>query len=355
MALPTTTYDTQSCIAPNGTLTDFSLLIDLSRMTTEWWSAVDTSDGTKGRAAKDSDETELATDWIDFDDSAETGWLRVKWSGSLGTKASRTIRIYPPVSGNTSYAASDTYGSDNAYKSDYQIYYPDAGGTDRTSNGNDALSFVGGIVAGGATGETGAATEWDGVNDSIYIPHVLSGLTTATVMMRIYIDTDADSGLLWDGNHGASRPWGMWYDTNGGGTDRMGFMVTDDGGQYSGAKYTANGSLAIGGWYHVAVRFDAGYSPNPQLVGFVDGSLSGSNHQIAGLTEVSTTNDDLALGGKGPSTHILDGRMCEVMIANTVISDDEISHEAQQGSDQSTFWGTWSNVAASVQRRIIIT
>jgi len=342
MALPRTTYDTQSCVAPSAALTDFSLLIDLSRMTSAWWSKVNTSDGTKGRAAKDADGTELATDWIDFDDSAETGWLRVKWSGTLGTKSDRTVRIYPPFSGNTPYAASDTYGSDNAYKSAFQIYYPDAGGTDRTSNGNDALSFIGGITAGGATGQTGAATDWDGSDDSIYIPHVLSGLTTATVMVWVNVDTDADGGILWDGNHGGSRPFGMWYDTNGA-SDRMGYMVTDSGGQYSGAKYSANASLSTGTWYHVAVRFDAGFSPNPQMASFVDGALSGTTSEVAGLTEISTTNVDLALGGKGDATRIMDGKMCEFMIADSVLSLAEINQEFDQGSSQSTFWGTWAN------------
>ena len=103
MALPATGYGTATISNPDGALTDFTLMIDLSRMHASWWAAVDTADGTKGRAAK-SDDTELATDWIDFNDSLETGWLRVKYTGTLSASGTQTIKIFPPVAANSSTA-----------------------------------------------------------------------------------------------------------------------------------------------------------------------------------------------------------------------------------------------------------
>jgi hypothetical protein len=349
MALPTTTYDTANVANPDTDLTDFSLLVDLSRMSAAWWSAVNTSDGARGRAAKD-DGTELATDWIDFDDTAETGWLRVKWSGTLAASGTQTLRVYPPVTGNPSLAASDTYGSDNAYNSDFIIYYPDAGGADRTSNGNDALSYVGGITAGAATGKTGSATEWDGNNDSIYLPRLLELATAYTIMVWINVDTAGDSGIFWIGNHGAGRPIGMWFDENGV-NDRLAFLQTDSGGLYSGVKYSANGSLSTGTWYHVAIRFNAGATPSPKMDMWVNGVLS--SFTVAGLDNVDDTAAlAYGLGGVGSANQIFDGRMCEFFMSDQIVPMDAIELEYEQGNDQAAFWGTWTNNPATSTRRV---
>jgi len=192
MALPSTTYDTATLVNPTSSLTDFTLIVDLSRMSAAWWAAVDTSDGTKGRAAKDLGPTELACDWIDFDDSAETGLLRVKWSGTLSDTGTQTLRIYPPVAANASVAASDTYGSDNAYDSDWAAYWPLHDEVDRTANGYD-LTAQGGVTVGGATGKLGAATDFDGSDDN------LKNTTAAPVPMdsactiMAWVEPDANS------------------------------------------------------------------------------------------------------------------------------------------------------------------
>lgn len=86
--IPASNYATATITNPSSSLTDFSLMVDLSRMPANWWSAVNTSDGTKGRAAK-NDGTELATDWINFNNIAHTGWLRVKWAGTLANSGSQ--------------------------------------------------------------------------------------------------------------------------------------------------------------------------------------------------------------------------------------------------------------------------
>ena len=75
MTLPATMYSKNTIPNPTSALTNFSVMIDLANMGADWWTANGTeADGTKGRAAKD-DGTELATDWIDFDHAAETGWV----------------------------------------------------------------------------------------------------------------------------------------------------------------------------------------------------------------------------------------------------------------------------------------
>lgn len=345
MSLPNTTYDTATILNPSSDLTDFTLLIDLSRMSSEWWAAVNTSDATKGRAAK-NDMTELATDWIDFDDTGETGWLRVKWSGTLSSSGTQILRVYPPVSTNSSYSSSDTYGSDNAYSSNFLIYYPDAGGGDRTANGNDALSYVGGITAGGTAGKTGSATEWDGSDDSIYIPKLLSGATAVTIMVWINVQTTGDSGILWVGTHAGGRPFGFWHDyephpTN----DRLAYLITNSLGTQTGPGTTlySNGNVSRNVWNHVCITFNASDSPSPSVRLYINGAHDKTDFHSSAITEIATTTLDHGLGSVGPSGNLMDGSMCEFFLSSSPIHDDYINLEYEQGNDQSNFWGTWAN------------
>jgi hypothetical protein len=168
MALPSTGYGLATVTNPGSALTDFTVIVDLSRMHASWWAEVDTSDGTKGRAAIDSTEAELPCDWIDFDDTAETGFLRVKWSGTLSASGTQKLRVYPPVAANASVAANATYGSDNAYDLYWQGYWPDGGGNDRTKNSYH-LSAAGSPSIGGTNGPLGKGTEYNGIDQSSYI------------------------------------------------------------------------------------------------------------------------------------------------------------------------------------------
>src|SRR5690606_5987295 len=124
MALPDTGYALLEVSNPSSALTDFSLLVDLSLLPQGWWDAVDTSDPTKGRAAKDAGEVELPCDWIAFDADTQTGWLRVLWTGTLASTGEQLLRVYPPVEANASVAAGETYGQYAAYDEDWAAYWP---------------------------------------------------------------------------------------------------------------------------------------------------------------------------------------------------------------------------------------
>ena len=141
MAVPTTGYASATIQNPDSALTDFTLIIDLAEIISDeadFGTAFNTDDQGRGRAYKSDGTTELACDWIDLDNSNSTGLLRVKFSGSLASTGTQTIRIYPPNTGNSQYAADDTYGSDNAYDDSWESYLPTQSDfLDRTSNGND--------------------------------------------------------------------------------------------------------------------------------------------------------------------------------------------------------------------------
>src|SRR6056297_3267170 len=149
---------------PGSAQTDFTLIVDLADMPANWWSAVTSSDGTRGRVYKGDGSTRLAADWIDFDDTAETGLLRVLWSGTLASTGTQQLWIEPPVSGNDAVAADNTYGSDNAYDDDWEGYYPFFDLNDRTSNGRDLTAHDDAAVETGS-GPYGGQLDVDGTDD----------------------------------------------------------------------------------------------------------------------------------------------------------------------------------------------
>ena len=322
MALPATTYDTATLVNPGSSLTDFTLIVDLSRMSAAWWAAVNTSDGTKGRAAKDSGPTELACDWIDFDDSAETGLLRVKWSGTLASSGTQTLRIYPPQAANASVAASDTYGSDNAYDSDWAAYWPLHDLNDRTSNGYD-LTANGGVTVGGATGIIGAATNFDGTDDD---------LTRTNLPVALN-----QSFSLWHEEWNAGSPFANTDTTNvtcvGLRTPSIGrWDVTWEIDNVGYPRYKTGGAT---GNAHIFATASSGGTTTLYVNGQSESTAASGFGQ-------SGNNGELSIGSTGNG--FWQGWINEVQYHDVERSAAWIEHEYEQTSDQATFWGTWTNV-----------
>ena len=328
MALPATTYDTATLVNPGSSLTDFTLIVDLSRMSAAWWAAVDTSDGTKGRAAKDSGPTELACDWIDFDDSAETGLLRVKWSGTLASSGTQTLRIYPPQAANASVAANATYGSDNAYDSDWAAYWPLHDANDRTANGYD-LTAQGGVTAGGVSGKLDAATDFDGTDDGFWIVDTEIVTNPGTVMAWANPDVNSVNYAVW------------WAQTSvGTGTRRVLLSFTLYRGRETG---TSTGE---------AINFTTVPTSTWSMSTFQMASSTSrytwfdKNKSSQNTTDPSIANptDDLGIGKSTTNDAPFNGSIQHVQVHSVSRADDWIEYEYDQTNDQATFWGTWTNV-----------
>lgn len=344
MALPSTGYTTATVDNPSSALSDFTLMVDLSDMPSNWWSAVDTSDGTKGRAAKD-DGTELATDWIDFDDTAETGWLRVKWSGTLASTGTQTLRVYPPVSGNTSYAASDTYGSDNAYDADWVGYWPMHDVNDRTANAYHGTA-QGGVTVGGATGRVGNATRFinnsgNAINLGVSPGDDLEANSNFTISAWVEPNSVVDGSIVsrWpnDGGKIDGQQFLLWLDV--GGSVGYATIIRQNGAVARIGESDSN--AAVNTWAHVVSTYD-----QTTLQTIVDGGSSGSSvSSTINLQNVSSNvliGNDPVDGGRN-----FNGIIDEVQIHKVSRSDDWVKHEYDQTSNNSTFWGTWTWNAAT--------
>lgn len=327
MALPTTTYDTATLVNPSSALTDFTLMVDLSRNTPEWWAANNTTDATKGRAAKD-DGTELACDWIDFDNVAQTGWLRVKWSGTLAASGTQTLRIYPPVAANASVAAGDTYGSNNAYDSNWVGYWPLYSDlADRTSNGIDlVLDAAGGSFGSGQTG--GAWYSGNTRYASVALPSALS--FPIHIMAWQYEDGTVagvkNSVVL---NQAAGE-------VNAGSNQNKSIICTSDIPQFVNRRFsnaTASWGVDVSDqWVFADAYEDAADSR---------GIAINAGTYVTNTTSVTSfTTPRVQVGGNSLTIE----RIAEVQLHSAARSAAWRSSEYAQTNDQATFWGTWTNV-----------
>ena len=336
MALPNTGFATQSVTA-GGALTDFTLIVDLSDMPADWWTENDTADGTKGRAAKD-DETELATDWISFDNGASTGWLRVKWSGTLSAVTANTLRIYPPVAANSSNAASATYGSDNAYDSSWAMYLPldeavnnDVDGyVDRTSNGNHGQGVSMGETE--VTGQIGNGQDFDGIVDHIATSNAVVS-STFTLSYWFQRRTDGDFQRYLGQAHAVNNTANKFRATSQ--PDNRQYLQMSNSAGTAFNTYTTNTVPAVvGTWDQYVTTFNGSTE-----LKFYQNSILRST---SGTSGTFSFGEVLRVGGNLESTY-WDSSLDEVILHSAVRSADWIEEEHSQTDDNATYWGgVWS-------------
>jgi hypothetical protein len=329
MALPSSTYDIATISNPSSALTDFTLIVDLSTMSSAWWSAVDTSDGTKGRASKGDGTTELACDWIDFDDTAETGILRVKWSGTLASTGTQQVRIYPPQAANASYAATDTYGQYNAYDSSWEVYYPLVDLNDRTSNQN-TLTLSGDAYLASGTGFYGGDLVVDGSGD------YASGANITATELTI-ITTHRSSWTYWGGLNGQffrninNNHLRLMQGSSTTTSDVPSIDVIDDTHR--------QGSTAQWNYLAGVIKDSTGFI-------YLNGStLSTTYFDSTAIT--ARTDIQVVLGRSKFATGYATGIIGSTSLHSTDRSESWVSQEYSQTSDNATFWGTWTNVPVS--------
>lgn len=338
MALPETVYAYATATNPSATLTDFSLAVDLSLMPAAWWTLVDTVDGTKGRAAKD-DGTELACDWIDFNNNGDgtgTGLLRVKWESTLATTGSQILRVYPPMDANAAVAAGDTYGSDAAYDLGYQCYIPDGLGVDRTVNGND-FTAVGSPTVGGSAGPIGAATDLNGSSQLGSAPSMLAS-EPEEVLICMWINPDSVAFCFLHGQDPTLFN-GFFL---GGKVYLIGTNTSEDSISLSAPS---NLTFDTSGWQMYSVRWSASTT---LLEAFRNATKSSgsANTSGEGLRDMDQT---MAIGAAqtGTPANYFDGDVAQISFHRAIRTDAWVALEYAQLASNTTFWGEWAMFEAS--------
>ena len=336
MTLPSnSTYDEATVLNPSSAVTDFVLFIDLSRMSAAWWAAAENTNKRRGRAAK-GDGTELACDWLLYDHSGQTGFLRVLWSGSLAASGTQTLRIYPPQARNSIYLDTDTYGPDNAYSSDCVAYWTlyDNDIVDRTGNGWDLTADVA-LTLGGVTGKIGPATDLNDLG-AMYSPSAALNYSTGQFTTMAWAESEIGE---------TSSPWrGILSRNHGNGDIFLGERgISDDitaRGLAGSTEHRATSSTITPG----TPKHFAGGNDGSNLFVYENGVSQGSTAAIP-TAGSSTAAFEIGDSEVVPGNY-WEGTIEQVWHYGVGLSGAFIEHEYDQTNDQAAFWGTWTNVAA---------
>ena len=261
---------------------------------------------------------QLACDVIDFTTDANpangTAMIRVLVSTVNKGSPSTTIWVWWGKAGESQPAASDTYGSDNAYDSSWEAYWPQGGGADRTANSNDTTA-QNGVSAGDTTGKLQDATQFTRASSHYFTTSISRNVqSAATCLCWAYFDSSgADHGLVT-----ADGYYRLWRDTSN--SDRL---STYNGGSVRSGSATINNST----WYQCAATFDAG--TNCEL--YQNGSDIGG-----GATSPPSASHSVMIG-RVASGNYMDGRICEAQFHTVERDADWIETEYNNTNAPGTF------------------
>lgn len=334
MAFPDTPYVTAEHTSV-GPLTDPSPYVDLSLLGAEFWALVDTSDGTKGRVFKE-DGTRLAVVWLSFNNSAETGGLRFKWSGTWSAAGANIVRIYPPLAARASVASGDAFGSFNAFDDDWKMYLTldeavnnDVDGyKDRTSNANHGQGVSMSLPA--VTGQVGDAQDFDGGDDRIDVGSDASlDLQVFTMIAWISARDGGARTII-----GSSVNSGIQFRVDARGSDNK-LELLKQGRALIGTSGVTD-DFPDDTLTHAAVTYDV--SGNFKI--YIDAVLS-----ALGTNAQTFINNSYWVGNRFGGEAFI-GLIDEPQIHSTARSADWIAEEVAATKNPGTYWGVWEFIEA---------
>ena len=307
-------------------------------MSSAWWSAAENTNARRGRAAKD-DGTELACDWIDYTHGSPvgSGWLRVKWSGTLATTGTQILRVYPPNTANSVQLSNAAFGSNNAYKSTTEGYWPMMlNADDRTVNGRDFTLTAGVVPGGGSTVNGAPSTSFDGVGYGQNNDNPLVGAAARTLMIWGKPVTGYLSG---DGLFNIGTPSGAngerWTFTTLGAGSPTTIRIEIGGGGFTSAK-----TLPLDEWnFFGATLTDGGDLSDHKIYKNDEApeTATGANT----INTLGTNNLYIGLGFQTVKGWV--GDLQHAMLYSEELPEAWIDHEYAQTDSQAAFFGTWVN------------
>ncbi|WP_231187285.1 LamG-like jellyroll fold domain-containing protein [Haladaptatus sp. DYF46] len=196
-------------------------------------------------------------------------------------------------------------GTTLGYESKLESFYELDGSsaTDTSGNGNDGT--VNGASP-GAAGISNACFSFDGVSDTITVPHVLSGQPRGSYSIWVNADSfGQDRGILGDWSNGSIT---MWYDI---GNDYWGFAARIGGT----IRKVTGGSPTTGAWTHLVAAYDGS-----ELKLYVNGAEVDST-AASGDFEAES---DIQVGSDTGDHNYWDGRIDEVRTYSLGLSSSEV-------------------------------
>ena len=236
------------------------------------------------------------------------------------------------------YAVTDTYGR-NAVWVDYEaVWHFESDATDSSG------TYSAGTVTGATNGaqQIGNGYDFDGTNDKIDLGRITALESKQQITHQMWHSSDLTTDrMLWGTpDIGSGNGWEAYYEEA---TVKVYFAVRSVANRfnYPVTNMTANVPYL---WHIVYNGTIAGninrfklYQNATNMSG--SGTYTGT---IEGTSQTSTGN--FVLGERPGGTFDLNGTFDEMRIRLSVLSDNWITTEYNNQSDEAGFWGTWTDV-----------
>ena len=316
-----------------ATLTDYPAYVDLSRL-----GITTLAEAESVRVYADSGKT---TEWAREIVSATEMHVKVP------SLTSSTV-IYVDWDGvRADYATSATYGAENTWNSNYSAVWhmneSSGNAIDSTSNGldltdNNTVTSATGKLNGGGRQFTRANNESLSVNDS-----PLLSLGSNNVTIQSWVKMSTINQVLyylcqkgWYNPSASNREFNMSIYT-GVNPDAVRSEVWDGSFQNASSGVT----FSVGTWYSWVFRRDGSAIKNiinntTTGTDTVGTCIDGSDPFVIGVGYNSS-------GPAASSDNPFDGIVDEFRFSQTALSDDWLTTEYNNQSDESGFWGTWTD------------
>ena len=237
-------------------------------------------------------------------------------TATFGSMGAYTLQL---SANDGTHTGADTVGFNILAPGDKVISYPmeETSGVYVTDTSNNAQD---GILMNGATRGTGAVgncVSFDGINDYLYVPPLLT-YTTLSVSAWIKLDTIPSYGSIICGNGSATgRPYLSIQSTG-----KIQFSIVG-GNPVNQTSTFAFTDKTLGKWTHIAVVYDkATKNVKFYVNGKQDRSVSYSSAQSAVLTSGAR------IAGWDGGGRNFDGKIDELVVYNRALSATEISTTA---------------------------
>lgn len=306
-----------------STQTNFPAYVDLSRL-----GITTTSEAESVRVYSDAGKTtELAREIV----SVNEMWVKIP-----SLTSSFTIYVdWDDTSAD--YAVTDTYGR-NAVWSEYYLVFHGDSLTDST--GNYSMSATGASVGTG-TGQIEEATVFDGSNDYV---ESSSFLLEYPYSLQVWANPDSSSTTgIYGARYTGSAATRMFQFFQAGG--HVYARAFHSGGFYG--RYINNGAATGYNMFHAT--YESTITGSSDIKIYKNGVQADDTDTNSGTGTINESTDTIRLGEQQTGSADYAGDLDEFRCYNGTLTVNWITTEYNNQSDESTFWGTWSDAGSSNQ------
>lgn len=271
-------------------------------------------------------------------------WAREVVSNAQGhvkiPSLTSTTTIYVDYDGvRADYAVTDTYGR-NAVWSDYSaVFHFESDATD-SSGVNSAGTVTGSTIQ---FEQIGNGYDFDGANDKIDFgtAEYVKSETIITQQMWMRIDVINSLQQLWGTNDiGAGNSYQGYVNSTG----SQLFIAPININNRANYSYSTL-STTVRYLFHIV--FDGGQTGNAnRLKIYNNGANDTGRTTYTGTVDASSTTatGNLVIGERSGGSGDFNGGMDELRFRKSAISDNWITTEYNNQSNETSFWGTWTDV-----------